>query len=326
MKPTRMTLSTLVIALLAACGGGGSDNGNPGGSDTGGGTEQPVDNGTLDTPNYTGSKLDGFNHINALRVAAGLEPFKQSTKLDAAAQGHSNYMVANDKYTGHTQTEGDAGFTGTTPSERIVATGAKYNNTSEGVVAGANLPWSDVADVFFESVYHRQPLLSNNLSDIGYASAKGKFGTEVDFDVWVFNYGGNTKSPMKASYVLWPLDGATDQATYFDGESPDPAPDLTEQGIKPGNPVSISVDADDTIKVDVFSLNCAGQDIASRILTKDNDVNNGAHGSYVNKNWAFLLPEAPLPAGVTCTATFQGSSSSISKIVKTWSFTTATTE
>jgi hypothetical protein len=325
MKPTRMTLSTLAIAVLAACGGGGSDSGNPGGSDTGGGTEQPVDNGTLDTPSYTGDKLNGFEHINALRVAAGLEPFKQSTKLDAAAQGHSDYMAANGIFD-HIQSTGNAGFTGATPQDRISATAANYSATSETATLGANLPWPDVADVFFESVYHRQPLLSNRFSDIGYASAKGKFGTEVDWDVWVFNYGGNTKSKISNDYVLWPIEGSTDQATYFDGESPDPAPDLTEKGIKPGNPVSIAVDADDTIKVDVFSLNCGGQDIAGRILTTDTDVNSVAYTSYLLKNWAFLLPEAPLPAGVTCTATFQGSSSNIAKIVKTWSFTTAAAE
>ncbi len=105
-------ISALALAL-AACGGGGSGdssgssssssspgggNGNSGGTGTSG---VVATTGTLKTsaaaPSYAASSQQAsfFSALNTMRAAAGAGCVDQSTAIDAASQGHADYLTAN---------------------------------------------------------------------------------------------------------------------------------------------------------------------------------------------------------------------------------------
>lgn len=275
------------------------------------------DDGTLDTPTYTGQKLDGFSEINRVRTLVGLEPLKQNTKLDVAAQGHADYSTLNNVFS-HTQTVGNPGFTGVTPQNRATAAGYLFD-AAEGVGYGGTV-FQKVQEQI-NTVYHRVWVLDSRLVDIGIGQNSGSYRPTV------FLSGYGSYKVTGHAPIVWPIDGAVNTPTRFNsgvGETPDPAPDLGAQNT--GYPLSINLPGDKSWTTDVtFTLTCSGQPVTARLLTKHTDKVNSEN---FWPNFAFLLPEAPLPQNSSCTATFSGSYNAglgtvtQGTISKTWSFST----
>src|SRR5471032_2265653 len=102
----------LAAALLTACGGGGGSNGAVAVS-----TNAAIPQGP-GSPVATGdTAVDGVNWINYRRGQLGLSVLARNSKMDTAAQGHSNYLRLNNTVT-HFQTMGQPGFTGVSPQDR----------------------------------------------------------------------------------------------------------------------------------------------------------------------------------------------------------------
>lgn len=319
----------LVTTTLAACGGGasGGDNASPPTPPTPPAPDVPKgssgDSGTLDTASYTGEKLAIFNTINEARAKAGLAPVKQNTKLDKAAQGHAGYIHLNGEGESHYQTESKPGFTGVdhlarakaalySPVSTTVGEGIIYRSVQATDPAGA-------VEGLLNTVYHRVELLSAASADVGigidtyeqrvpgYESWHGK--------ATIINYGLISVARSlenESGYWVWPYDGAVKLAVAY-GENPNPAPDLERLGY----PLSLTVNANDTITADTFTVNCAGQDLPARIITTANDIHQ-----MIDASWVFLQPEVALPYDATCVAAFAGSSEKLGHINHTWSFKT----
>ncbi|KAJ2356626.1 hypothetical protein H4S02_012710, partial [Coemansia sp. RSA 2611] len=73
------------------------------------------------------------------RADAGLAPFKWSPKLDAAAQGHSDYMRDNQVLTA-VETPGTSTYSLT---DRLKLVGFDYDKVQGPVAMG----WSDLSDL-----------------------------------------------------------------------------------------------------------------------------------------------------------------------------------
>lgn len=311
------------LTTLTACGGGGGGGDNNTGSNTGETPEKIIprgssgDSATLDQTTYTGEKLAAFNALNAARAAAGLPLAKQNTRLDQAAQAHADYMAKNKRGEGHNETEGVQGFTGKNPWDRANHVGySNWQNVGEGMGPGNAAEEAMIA--LIRVPYHRISAFHPGLTDIGYGiTVHYEAGTtNVDSTSLIVNYGyAPEPQPITAGYFVWPADQATDVLTIMGAEAPDPAPDLAFN--MRGYPVSVTTDPGDKITIDVFKINCAGNDLTARIITADNDINKR-----LTSNWVFLLTETALPSNTTCSVTFQGSSPALGSFNKTWSFTT----
>ena len=104
-------VAACVAALaLAACGPGGpkqdtstSSNSNPSTGVSGQDSTAPVLTNNVAT--------DGRAWINYRRSQVGMSVLTQNSKIDIAAQGHSDYQRVNNTVT-HVQTPGKQGFTG----------------------------------------------------------------------------------------------------------------------------------------------------------------------------------------------------------------------
>ena len=122
-KPTPLInfLSVVVLALLTSCGGGG------GGGDSGQPSVATVpSNANLQqaviasTYSPGSEELAAFNLLNYERNRCGFGLLRQNAQLDAAAKSHGDYQILNDVVS-HVEETGKPGFTGVTPSDRIVA-------------------------------------------------------------------------------------------------------------------------------------------------------------------------------------------------------------
>ncbi|MGB0855375.1 MAG: CAP domain-containing protein [Pikeienuella sp.] len=142
-KLTKVVILAASPLLLAACNASsGSNTGATAATpattvatqSTGTGTSSP---GPF-PPTITGG--DGFQAnpvndasfstlINSVRTTAGTTPVTYNAKLDIAAQGHANDMLANN-YFSHT------GLNGSTPGSRVTAAGYNWSHVGENIARG----------------------------------------------------------------------------------------------------------------------------------------------------------------------------------------------
>ncbi|MCQ6245817.1 CAP domain-containing protein [Streptomyces malaysiensis] len=102
---------------------------------------------------------------NAERAAARLTPLAQDPRLAAAAQAHSDDMVARDFYS-HTGPEGHQ------PWDRARAAGATHRGIGENIACGQRSP-AEVVRGWMDSPGHRANILKPDFTHIGVGHATG---------------------------------------------------------------------------------------------------------------------------------------------------------
>ncbi|HAI68518.1 MAG TPA: hypothetical protein DCM38_03665, partial [Gammaproteobacteria bacterium] len=100
---------------------------------------------------------------NLERQKAGVSALTLSSKLGKAAQNHAKDM-ANNNYFSHT------GLNGSSPSERIKATGYKYSAVAENIAAGHSTA-EDTIQGWMKSTGHRKNMLNRTYTEIGFGYA-----------------------------------------------------------------------------------------------------------------------------------------------------------
>ncbi|HHX44545.1 MAG TPA: CAP domain-containing protein [Chloroflexi bacterium] len=106
--------------------------------------------------------------INEARAAEGLPPLAVSPELAQAARRHSADMAA------HVQC-GHIGSDGSTPGDRIEATGYSWYACGENVAAGYRTP-EDVVAAWMGSDGHRAAILSEVYQEMGVGYARTSHG------------------------------------------------------------------------------------------------------------------------------------------------------
>ena len=97
---------------------------------------------------------------NQERAAHGCGPVTMESRLQAAAQGHSEDMALNDFFS-HT------GSDGSSPWDRIHAQGYQYSTAGENIAAGYSTPEDVVAGWMASDEGHRENILNCDFVHIG---------------------------------------------------------------------------------------------------------------------------------------------------------------
>ncbi|WP_242048849.1 CAP domain-containing protein [Planktothrix sp. FACHB-1365] len=100
-----------------------------------------------------------FELTNQERLNAGLLPLTYNYQLEAAAETHSQNMALQDFYAHN-------GVDGTTPWDRITATGYNFSWAAENIYASPTTPEAAV-EGWMNSPLHRANILDPNLTEIG---------------------------------------------------------------------------------------------------------------------------------------------------------------
>lgn len=156
------------------------------------------------------------HYLNAIRTAAGLPPVRWDGALGAASAAHATYLIQNPSdrdLNAHGERPGGRGFTGETVGDRTRYWG--WTGASVSEVIHFETTAEEGIDGWMESLYHRIPLISADISHIGFQVAGS-----ADAYVQVMNLGGHGTSEAT---VLWPPPGATEVPPGWSGlEQPDP--------------------------------------------------------------------------------------------------------
>jgi uncharacterized protein YkwD len=311
-----LSCAWIAAALLAGCGGGGgggtpvSQTGNPS-SNPGTLTQEPG------APAMTGNTAtDGANWINYRRAQIGLAALAHNSKLDVAAQGHSNYLLTNNTVT-HTQTAGQPGFTGATPGDRIANAGYALVPPyayGEVISATSNSSGFYQAEELITAIYHRFVIFEPLFRDIGTGSAAASGSNAyVYFTADMATSGGYGASVGPGNVVVYPFSGQTKVPVNFlsDTESPDPVPGQNEVGY----PVSVHADLRSTLTVQSFTIKPhGGAALSTRLLSKAGDADTPASA-------AAIIPLAVLAGGTTYDVSFSGTVDGVA-VNRSWSFST----
>ncbi len=263
---------------------------------------------------WAGTTLDNSanqqaaRYLNQLRTHADMTVFNTDDTLSKAAQNHASYLIDNNRV-GHGEQVGETGFTGESPSERVVFAGFPTLSVSENVAVGQKTS-TEAIDGLMGSIYHRFGFLSfeQDLLGIGIARAT----TDAVSAAYVFNMANagiallcqqpETIEPVgtfivqvcypnikltETAYasaktavqghnpliVQWPPVTARDIPPAFFEESPDPLPDLSVSGY----PVSVQFNplGFQQIGLEQFRLfDATGKEITdTRLLDETRDPN-----------------------------------------------------
>ena len=117
--------------------------------------------------------------VNQERAQQGLAPLQLDLRLAAAAQGHSDDMAAGN-FMSHT------GSNGSSPRDRIEATGYPWVQLAENVAAGQPTPEA-VMSAWMGSSGHRANILRGSSQHIGIGYRFGE-GTRYGH-YWTMNFG-----------------------------------------------------------------------------------------------------------------------------------------
>ena len=302
----------LITALLSACGGGGSDNGNSNASNTSTPAGQltrepgaPVLSNNIAT--------DGFNWFNYRRSQIGLSAMARNSLIDNAALGHSNYLNSNNTVA-HEQVLGKPGFTGVKLGDRMAKAGYVVTSLQGEVIAGAsNTSGFYLAEELVTAIYHRFVIFEPLFKEGGAGAAVSSAG----YAYFTTDLAGNRSyGPGLAAgqIVTYPYSGQQKVAVSFssDSESPDPVPNQDVVGY----PISVHANYGTPVSVTAFSVRQrgTGADLAVRLLTSGNDAHTPASA-------ASIIPLAPLSANTGYDVTFIGKVNG-ADITRSWSFST----
>ncbi|KAG7389378.1 hypothetical protein PHYPSEUDO_010506 [Phytophthora pseudosyringae] len=126
-----------------------------------------------------GFQTEMLNAVNRERAAKGLSQLCMNSKLQNAAQGHSNDMAQND-YMSHT------GSDGSKMSQRIKAAGYDRTAAGENVAAG-HTSVEEVMKAWMASPHHRDNILRKKFTMFGCGYAYSESSTYKHY--WTQNFG-----------------------------------------------------------------------------------------------------------------------------------------
>jgi len=250
-----------------------------------------------------------FDYLNDLRFKAGMSKFLYNENLKNAALSHANYLTSNNRI-GHIQSEGEPGFTGVFPKDRVVQAGYKTGMSIENV-SNQTIGYKDSVEGLFSAIYHRFGFLDFQVDEIGIGvsqNAQKLSQTAYVYDMGIYeindlckglSYTGegaytyaicadkNFRIKKKAfdegynacyirnkKVVIYPYDGQVEVPPAFFDELPDPLPNHRVSGF----PISIQFNPHyfKFVKLEKFALFLEGSGTKEEAIIYDHisDINS----------------------------------------------------
>ncbi|AKF24632.1 hypothetical protein YH65_03940 [Sulfurovum lithotrophicum] len=257
-----------------------------------------------------GHKEDALRYLNTIRQHTGLIELRSNTVLEKAAKSHAKYLLFQQQY-GHYEKKGRKGYTGRTPSDRVLHAGYPARDVMENVSVNAKNTRQSI-DTLFAAIYHRFVFLNFDKNEIGIGSAYSKKKRRI-VSTFVYLLGSSEVSKLcketfflqngltymnelcrdpahlvpqylyeercemirrkNSDLIVYPYPDATGSPPVFYTEHPHPLPGSKVSGY----PISVQFNPAyyNNIKLKKFRLfNAKGKEIKKRkILTYSTDIN-----------------------------------------------------
>ncbi len=280
-------------------GTGGSSSGGTGGS---GGVTCPAGPSSATSAQQTALKV-----VNAARTAAGAKCDRMVASLNTSTTKHCTYYATN-KSAGasqciadpHTEVSGCQDYVAANFWQRMSAAGYSGSPAFEDMAFVDNP--TNAVNTWINSIWHRTPILSPWVIDIGYGKATGCDTTDF-----------GTGSVMAASTVVtWPYAGQTNVPRSFNGNYEGPPPPAPPSGWPSGYPITLYAKGA-SITTHTLTLASNTTPISHQWLTPA--TQNLLQNAYV------MYADKPLAAKTKYRVTIKGTHTG-GTLNKSWTFTT----
>ncbi|MEA1954586.1 MAG: CAP domain-containing protein [Campylobacterota bacterium] len=294
-----------------------------------------------------------LKYLNEIRNHSGLTPLRVNTQLGEAAKSHASYLVRQQK-NGHFEKRGWKGYTGKTPSDRVVKAGYLSKMVMENVTVNSQ-SFQHSIDTLFAAIYHRFVFLNFDKDEIGLGSASTKKSKRIH-SAFIYNIGSSEIAKLckgyypkqngffymqnlckdasievpeymiqqiqsnirakNSSIILYPYKNATDISPVFYTESPHPLPGSKVSGF----PISVQFNPSSYTSVTLKKFRLyddKGKEITKRKIVTQNSDKNNRFGAL---EFAFM-PLKRLKYGTKYHAVFEAIAEG-KKVKKSWYFTT----
>ena len=339
MTPIRLggtAIAGVLVALLTACGGGGSDPSESVSTPATAAVNVPsttrapiglVSAISSSLPAYaaTGSPAaDMTGWLNTVRQAMGVSTVAITAGLQQAAQNHSNYEVVN-QLGGHTETRGTPDFTGATPDDRITAVYPSANYTGEVTVYYSQATFTTqptgvyAVQQLFDAPFHRIGMLADvSAMGAGY-STDYSASRSVTHSAFTIDFANIANQLPANQFVVYPYAGQTGvPLSWVANESPNPFQDASNYiGATVGYPVTIQGAVGDRLTVSSFSIAAAS---GASVSCLEVDPSSSSLGSELF-GAALCAPYQVYAPNTQYTATVSGTKNGRQFTVQ-WSWTT----
>lgn len=243
----------------------------------------------------------GLDETNLYRRELGLEDAYQEDRLNAASLAHVKYLARN-RRTGHYEKQGEPGFIGVTPSDRLEAFG--YTGSSWECVSYNSGGLKESVRDLFNAPYHRIPFMQPGRVPVG----TGLVGKHFSIKFGDSGASGLTLSPGA---------GQRGVPTSWDGnEQPNPLRMHPTSGGDVGYPIVLSLFSENqaTLKVLDASLTCNGKPVPLFL-------NSSANDDHLDSS-VIVIPRRPLEANQTYDVSIRVSVNGKQNVERRWSFMT----
>jgi len=149
-------------------------------------------------------KHHALSYINEIRQHTGLIALKPNSKLNKAATSHARYLLRQQRF-GHYEQKGWKGYTGRTPSDRVVYAGYPSRAVMENVSVNAD-SYRHSVDTLLSAIYHRFVFLNFDKDEMGEGSAFGRKRRKI-VSAFVYLFGSNEVSQL--CQTTFPLENGT---------------------------------------------------------------------------------------------------------------------
>jgi len=256
---------------------------------------------------YQEQKYQAYKYLNKIRENIGLATLQINSNLTKAAQGHANYLVANNE-SSHFEKRGLKNFIGERLVDRTLVSEYKSTTVSENLSTNIKDAKASIKELF-SAIYHRFDFLSPKIDSVGIGVAQDKNKTSNNAFVYVmgnsnleklcegkgFNVNDryyfnlcknknlrvpkevydnsiNSLKMFSTKIICYPYNKQKDVSPVFYEESPDPLPNMSVSGFP------VSVEFNDyyfkNIKVKSFKLfDCNNRLVKSIFMDKNSDPN-----------------------------------------------------
>lgn len=322
------------LAFLTSCGGGGD-----GGQTTlttapsSANLQQTV---IASTYSPGSEELAAFNLLNYERNRCGFGLLRQNVQLDAAAKAHGDYQILNNVVS-HVEETAKPGFTGVTPSDRIVA----KNYVGAGGVTDEIVAFKGTADKTGLGATGIRGLLNAPYHLRGLVGGYRETGVSVRSSADLSN--GGTPSvylQINAAYKTsegpqltgsndvntYPCEGTTGVNYQLRNETPNPVP-TRDLSVNPlGSVVYMAVRVGNTLVLTNTSMIdlSTGQAVALRPpVTAANDPYAPCQEGCFKSHQAYVAADGPLQRNAAYQVLINGTNNGIS-FSRVFTFTTGT--
>jgi uncharacterized protein YkwD len=248
-----------------------------------------------------------YDRVNAYRQALGLPCAAFVPSIASAAAAHCAYYTTNQRAESciaspHREVQGCNDFHAERFGDRMRVAGYPGNPAYETMTYVGN--GARAVDKWVDSVWHRIPLLSPWVQDLGYGS-NGACDT-MDF--------GWAAAGASSAPVMFPFDGQTKVPRSFDGRTESPVLPSPPQGWPSGYPIMVY--ASELTVASHQLVDASGASVPHVWITPDSATSQG-----LLRNEVVMYAHSPLQKGATYRVKIAGTQAG-KAVALEWSFTT----